>query len=412
MTPLRVLLTNLKLDAATGTECYTYDVARRLLWLGHSPMVYSPRLGPLATQLVELGIPVVDRIERIAAVPDVIHGHHALETMTAMLRFPETPAVFVCHDAAAWHDRPPRFPRLRHWVAVDDACRERLVGAEGVAPEQVTVVQNGVDLRRFRPRSTPLPERPHEALLMSNYADHATAKAVRAACEQCDMHLTCVGKNFREQWTAPEAHLEKFDLVFAKARCAREALAVGNAVIVCDAAGSGPLVTAGDLERLAGCNFGRRLLRGPLDPAWLVAEIRRYDAADAAEASRRLRALADLDIVAGQLVELYHSAIDAQRQSLDDPFVERIREENRAAAEFVQWWSVHCEEAIRRERRRRRPLAQLALWWQSLRSWFTRSASAASQSAGAAAQSSSAESNAVGMPPQTSSTVPTSRRAA
>ena len=51
-------------------------------------------------------------------------------------------------------------------------------------------------------------------------------------------------------------------------------MAVGNAVVVCDAAGSGPMVTAAQLEQLAGCNFGRRLLRGPLDPARLDAVTR------------------------------------------------------------------------------------------------------------------------------------------
>ena len=55
--------------------------------------------------------------------------------------------------------------------------------------------------------------------------------------------------------------LGQYDIVFAKARCALEALAVGNAVVLCDTVGVGPMVTTGEVDRLRRLNFGVRALR-------------------------------------------------------------------------------------------------------------------------------------------------------
>lgn len=57
-----------------------------------------------------------------------------------------------------------------------------------------------------------------------------------------------------------------YDLVFAKARCALEAMAVGCAVVLCDVGGLGPLVTRAQVQHLRRWNFGRRtrLRRAPV----------------------------------------------------------------------------------------------------------------------------------------------------
>src|SRR5207244_2133904 len=95
---------------------------------------------------------------------------------------------------------------------------------------------------------------------------------------------------------SPEDLLGSYDIVFAKARCAMEALAVGCSVVLCDAAlGLGPIVTSSQLERLAAVNFGRRALTEQIGGDALAAVIRRYDARDATLASERFRVLGSLD---------------------------------------------------------------------------------------------------------------------
>ena len=104
---MRVLITNLAMHSRSGTEAYVRDLALGLLRRGHTPIVYSPSLGKIAGEIRAHTVPVVDNLEALGCKPDVIHGHHLHETITALLRFPKTPVLWLCHDWAAWHDRAP-----------------------------------------------------------------------------------------------------------------------------------------------------------------------------------------------------------------------------------------------------------------------------------------------------------------
>src|SRR2546423_3883588 len=95
---LTVLITNRSLSAPTGTEMYAHDLAIGLRKAGHLPILYSPRLGPLAAKIRRETIPVVDDLNKLGSAPQIIHGQHLDETATALLRFPQTPAIYVCHD--------------------------------------------------------------------------------------------------------------------------------------------------------------------------------------------------------------------------------------------------------------------------------------------------------------------------
>jgi hypothetical protein len=178
-----------------------------------------------------------------------------------------------------------------------------------VPPERIRVIFNSVDLARFRPRGR-LPERPGRALLFSNYANEGThLGAVREACSRAGLPLDVIGAAAGNPATEPEAVIGQYDLVFAKARCALEAMAVGSAVILCDFRGSGRLVTSADVEEFRRWNFGARLLRQPLDPQVLLAQIERYDPIDATRVSRRIRASAGLADQVDQLIALYREVL-------------------------------------------------------------------------------------------------------
>ena len=95
MRPLRILITNNTLHERAGSELVVRDLALELVRKGHNPIAYSTVLGTVAEELQAATIPVVDDLTKIAEAPDIIHGHHHHETMTAALHFPETPAIFV-----------------------------------------------------------------------------------------------------------------------------------------------------------------------------------------------------------------------------------------------------------------------------------------------------------------------------
>ena len=341
--PLRVLITNHMLAGRTGTELYVHDLAKGLLARGHTPIVYAPQLGPLARELALATVAVVDDLSHVAAPPDIIHGQHTLETAIALLHFPRTPAIYVCHDWLWEHDIPPRIPRIRQFVAVDHTVRDRLTLREGIAAECIAVVNNGVDLARFLPRG-PLPAAPQTALVLSNYMTPQQVAVIRSACEPRGISVEGVGAQLGIVSPQPETLIGQYDLVFAKGRCAWESLACGAAVIVCDTWGLGPLVTTSGLEFARERNFGRRLLQTPLSKDAIAAQLERYDAADAAEVSQRLRGTCGLDQMVEKLVGLYAQVLEAH-QAADAP---DFADELRSLSRLLHSWS-RCQQPPRIE---------------------------------------------------------------
>ena len=306
---MRILITNHFLRGRTGSELYVIELATSLLKRGYTPIVYSPQLGPSARELRNATVPVIDNLDAIATPPDVIHGQHHFETMTALLRFPNTPAVFFCHSFLQCEETPIKHPRIRKFIAVDDTCRDRLLCENDIPADRACVILNWVDIEKFQPRP-PLPAKAAKALVFSNRASESThLGAVREACRRSGLTLDVIGSDSGNLCERPQDVLGQYDIVFAKGRCALEAVAVGAAVVLCDDLGAGPMVTVGELDRLRRLNFGVRLLREPVDPAVLEKEISRYDSEDAAEVSRRIRATVGRDVAIDQIVEIYERVV-------------------------------------------------------------------------------------------------------
>lgn len=311
MRPLTVLLTNIAFAGRTGTEIVTRNIALKLLARGHRPVVYAPRLGPLANEVRQAAIPVVDNIAAMRVTPDIIHGHHNPTTAAAIARFPATPAIFLCHDFVAWHDQPPALPAIRRYVAVSDKVADRLWMENGIPPEQVQVLLNAIDLDRFQPREV-LPERPARALAYAQTTGHLAA--IEAACAARDIQLEVVGNGTWNVTTTPETLLPHYDLVFASALSAMEAMASGAAVIICDGRGLAGLVTPERFAEWRRQNFGLRALRQRITPEAVLAEIDHYHPDSAALVTRRLRTEAGLDDYIDQLVDLYMEVLFEQQR--------------------------------------------------------------------------------------------------
>lgn len=332
--PLRVLITCHELDIRAGSQLYTRDVAETLREMGHSPVVFSPRLGEVAAEMRSRGVAVVDDPGLLGAPPDVIHAQHHRESMEALLRFPDVPALFVCHGWLPWQEAPPRFPSLLRYVAVDALRRDRLVLEHGIPESRVTILPNFVDLDRFRPRP-PLPGRPRRALLFSNQGGpHTFAPAVERACAAAGLELTVVGRASERPVEHPEELLPSFDLVFARGRAALEAMAVGAAVILCDLDGDGPMVDPDNFEELRELNFGLAALRPPVDEARLLAGIGRYDPERAARVRDRVRSEHGRREAVARLVGLYREVIAAGSGFSGEEHARACLE---AAARYVRW---------------------------------------------------------------------------
>ncbi len=286
---MRVLLTNNSLDERAGSEVYIRDVAMELMRRGHHPVAYSTTLGKVAAELKAATVPVIRSLDSLGEPPDIIHGHHHYETLAAMMRFPSTPAIYYCHGWLPMEEAPLRFPRILRYVAVDELCRERLITEGGIEPERIEVILNFFDADLFRPRP-PLPASPRLALAFGNdFSDTNGLPELRRACRQCGIELHVLGLGTGNPEPNPGPVLARYDVVFAKARIAIEAMGVGAAVLLCNPGRLGPMVTAQNFDSLRQLNFGIRTLSRPFDVELIAAELRRYDAADAAAVSMRVR---------------------------------------------------------------------------------------------------------------------------
>jgi hypothetical protein len=308
---MRILITNNTLDTRAGSELYVRDLALALLRRGHNPVAYSTRLGAVAEELRSATVPVIDDLNLLTVTPDIIHGQHHLDAMTAMLHFPDTPAVYFCHGWLPWEEMAPRFPTIQRYVAVDDLCRERLQCLHGIPPERISVIRNFVDLQRFGLR-TDLPAIPRKALAFSNYiGEDGCLGILSEACAARGIALDAIGLSVGHSEARPEQILGSYDIVFAKARCALEALASGTAVIACDAAGLGGMVMPDNYETFRALNFGIRSLRNPITLDTITRELDQYEAAGARAVTRRVRSEAGIDPAIEQILHVYQEAIEA-----------------------------------------------------------------------------------------------------
>ncbi len=304
--PLNVLITNLQLSGRNGTEIVTRDLALGLRRLGHRPIILTQADGPIATELRERSIPVATDIGQIGAPVDVIHAHHTHMAAIAIARFPGAPCVFLAHDFLAWSDAPPMLPSVRRYLAVDETVADRLTFEHGLAKDAVRVHLNAVDLDRFQ-AGPALPAKPQRALAFAKNDRHM--RAIREACAIRDIELDFVGQAVGRLIAAPELWLPRYDLVFASALTALEAMACGRAVVVCDGRGLAGFVSPERFAHWRSCNFGLRTLAPEVSTSGVLREIDAYDAGSAAEVGRRVRQEAGLDSSLAALLDLYRQVI-------------------------------------------------------------------------------------------------------
>src|SRR5262249_34234164 len=130
----------------------------------------------------------------------------------------------------------------------------------------------------------------------------------------------------------PERVLQAYDLVFAKGRSAIEALASGAAVILCDCAGVGPMVTMANVQQLRRLNFGLRALHERVSREAIAREIARYDPSDARQVTQEIRATAGASAAIDSLIGIYRAVIAEWAEG------EGVRptEDLRAASAYLQ----------------------------------------------------------------------------
>lgn len=342
---MRILINSHDLTGYGGVQMFVRDLARTLLRWGHEPVVHCPRLGAVASDLRAWTIPVTSDLRTITVPPDVIVGNYALGTMTALHHFRQTPAVYVCHTT---NGHVPRAPRIRRYVAVDEACFSHMIYECGIEAGRIEMVLSSVDLDRFPARDA-LPPRPRRALLFGNeFEGDRPWRAIELACRREGIETLVIGKGSGNPEPHPEKVLLEHDVVFARGRSALEAMATGAATILAGPTRMGTLVTAADVARYRPLNFGRRAMTTPIDVESVARELARYDPAEAAEVCRTIRGTASLELAGAQFVRLAEEAVaDVEPFDLDREYAATAEYLKSLESDLVQrmyrlhYWATH-----------------------------------------------------------------------
>lgn len=229
---MNILMTNHQMERRGGSELFVDEVARKLLGDGHRVCVFSTLLGPLSSQLEDAGVPVVSDPSECPFRPDIIHGQHHLETMTALCCWLDVPAIYYVHGSGPWEEHPPVHPRIRKYLGTAPRLAWWIAHECGVEEASVGVVRNFFDPSRFREVRSP-DARSGRALVFHNQLTESSAAyhALRDACRQADLTCETLGFSFGRTVEEPGKVLTDYDVVFAAGRSAIEAMACGCAVI-------------------------------------------------------------------------------------------------------------------------------------------------------------------------------------
>lgn len=306
---MRILITNSSLAFRTGTELVVTELALSLLRRGHQVVAYSSRLGEAAELLREATIPVTDNPSHCSFVPDIIHGQHHLDAITALLAFPNTPAVYHCHGGFPWLERPPLHPRILHYVAMCGSLASTIRVEENLPETMASAVPNWVDLNRMLPPQ-PAASKPRRVLIFQSLLPHNRyGEAIRSAAESRGLEVVTSADWTHEQKRNPAQQLPGFDIVFAGGRSAIEAAAAGCAVICVSPESCIGWVWPENFSDIRWKNFSPRQGDAKITTAQITALLAEYDAQKSNDLTELVRRECTLERATDQLVSIYERVI-------------------------------------------------------------------------------------------------------
>ena len=92
-----------------------------------------------------------------------------------------------------------------------------------------------------------------------------------------NLEVDGLGQGFENSIFDPERVLPKYDIVFAKAKAAMEAMATGAAVIICDFRGLGGMVSSQNFQHFRRLNFGMKSMTKEITLDAISAELKKYN---------------------------------------------------------------------------------------------------------------------------------------
>lgn len=311
---MRILITNHSLSARAGTELVVYEIARGLKLRGHEVAAYSSTLGEVAELLSASSIPVLTQPDACPFKPDLIHAQHHLDAMTALLAFPETPAVYHTHGGVPWVERPPVHPRILHYVAMCQDLADSTRINLGLEEDQITTVPNWVDTHRFQSTRTPS-AKPERALMFGGgLGEPGVVAKLRPAFEHHQIRLETTADWTETDRRTPELALPRYDIVLGSGRSALEAMASGCAVVIANYQSCIGWARADNFQKLQRQNFSPKRADPGFDASILQSCLAAYDPEAAKAATEMTRTQCPLNQAIDRLSALHEKVVHTWQQ--------------------------------------------------------------------------------------------------
>ncbi len=273
---MRILMTNYQLIPWTGSDVYTYTVARELVRRGHDVTVCARHVDPGVMapwfKAAEIRL-VLDPPQLTGETFQICHAHHNVMAQAVRAHCPDVPMVYVSHGTVPLLEQPPiPATNVARYLAVSEEVRDYL-RAEGCDPVQI--VRNPVDSEKFQPTRA-LNDKPKHAVVLSNRMPAEKLAVIKEACARHGMTLEGVGGSDLVHQNDLPYILNATDIVFTLGRGAIETMMCGRIPIVYDHHGGDGMVTSDNMCDLARYNFSGRRYRDQYTVDELVEAIAGY----------------------------------------------------------------------------------------------------------------------------------------
>jgi hypothetical protein len=314
----RIALTNCHLANFAGSELWTHDIARYFTRIGLPTMVWSPVIGRIAELIEQSGVRVTSDPAEIASFePESIQVNHHAIAAPVLAQLPQRTAIVNTVHGLLPRAELPGVQGVDLYCAVALHAKASICLLVNAHWRSIHMTPSFYDKERFR--NVRNHDGKKRALLFSSKTTPEEREPLSRILAQAGYTLDHTGYGGIPNG-APEEILPQYDLVFAVARSAVEALASGCRVILWDAGLVGPMVTADNFWRCAvsnfsllGCVLPWRTITHVSADSWLLGQLEYNILASAA--CDLTRTYLSLDRVGPLLIAAHGRAMAARRQA-------------------------------------------------------------------------------------------------
>ncbi|MEP0859895.1 MAG: glycosyltransferase [Ignavibacterium sp.] len=312
---LNVLLTNHHLLDYTGSENYTFTLAKYLKKNNCNVYVYSKYLDKTLEDFRELNIPVVENLEEIKNIPfDIAHVHHNINAAEIRYHFPNLPIVFLSHGVIPFLEQPPFLNiDIDQYLAVSEEVKDNLI-KHNIPREKIIVLGNLIANDLFYP-VRPINRLPKKLLVLSSKLNEEKKEIIDKACQKLKISVNYVGSMGKE---VPQAELPDLinnsDIVISLGRGAIESMLCKRQVIVFDRDGGDGLITPDNFEFISYNNFSGRAYKKHFNVEELMNEIKKYDPESSELLYNKVYYQHSVEIKIKYLIKIYQDVISNSKK--------------------------------------------------------------------------------------------------